>query len=810
MITTLRRLTVATLLAGLSQGAIVQSAQAQAMIQPQDGPRDADDTAEVIVTAQKREQRIEDVPLTVSAVTGARMANLGVNSLAEVAQYVPGLQIQEQSANNPGFVIRGITSDSGSAQQGARVTLYYNGIDISRTRGAYQDLFDIERIEVAKGPQATLFGTAAAVGAISIISARPQPGTDAGIVASYGNFNRTQVSGYLNAGNETLAGRLAFAYKYRDGYVRNIAGDPDVANQNQGRVDQDDLNGQDQRGLRGSLRWRPNGSVTADLVLTYDGQRNPGTAFKSRAFAPTGGQTGDFGYAELSGSPFSAEILGARKLGLHRDVYDANLTVAVDVAPGITFTTVNGYRRFDSREVFDADGGPAWYLEFGEDAKGDQWSHESRFAFDGPKYRASFGWNAFFENGQQRVPFSTEEGTYLACSVTPDFAEVRRLLNSVGIPTGTACVAANGTIPATRATAILSRGALASLPYSASFANYGNNDTYSIFGDATWIPTPALELTAGARVLIEDRQSGYSSVMPDSRLLAGAGIFTSLLGAANTKGQKFEAQRSYAAFLPRFNALYRVSDAVNLYATVSKGRRSPVVQLEGRRIVPLSVANSGAIPRLQIVPEENVWNYEGGIKGRVGPFTGAASVFYQRYKGFQVSVIENGATVTRSAGSANNLGVELEGNLAFHRWLSLFATFAYIDGGIADDPANGVFAGNRFRLQPDTTASGGATLRVPVGSSATFYATPSVTYRSKVFFELPNRDAISQDGYTLVNLRAGMEFGDRGRFHIGGFARNLTNARYLIDAGNTGGSFGAPTYIAGEPRFYGVELGARF
>ena len=228
MITNLRRLTVAALLAGLSQAAIVQSAQAQAMIQPQDDARDADDAAEVIVTAQKREQRIEDVPLTVSAVTGARMANLGVNSLAEVAQYIPGLQIQEQSANNPGFVIRGITSDSGSAQQGARVTLYYNGIDISRTRGAYQDLFDIERIEVAKGPQATLFGTAAAVGAISIISARPRAGTEGGIVASYGNFNRTQVSGYLNAGTETLAGRLAFAYKYRDGYVRNIAGDPDT------------------------------------------------------------------------------------------------------------------------------------------------------------------------------------------------------------------------------------------------------------------------------------------------------------------------------------------------------------------------------------------------------------------------------------------------------------------------------------------------------------------------------------------------------------------------------------------------------
>ena len=118
-----------------------------------------------------------------------------------------------------------------------------------------------------------------------------------------------------------------------------------------------------------------------------------------------------------------------------------------------------------------------------------------------------------------------------------------------------------------------------------------------------------------------------------------------------------------------------------------------------------------------------------------------------------------------------------------------------------------MFAGNRFRLQPDMTASAGANLRVPLGS-ATFYAVPNLTYRSKVFFELPNRAAISTPGYTLFNLRSGVELGDR--FTIGGFARNLTNERYLIDAGNTGGGFGVPTYIRGEPRFYGLELGARF
>ena len=759
---------------------------------------------DIVVTAQKREQKVEDVPVTVSAQTGARMADLGVNSLSELALYVPGLRIQEQSANNPGFVIRGITSDSGSAQQGARVTLYYNGIDISRSRGAYQDLYDVARVEVVKGPQATLFGTAAAIGAVSIISAPAEAGTSAGLTATYGNFNRTQASGFINIGNDTLAARLAFAYKYRDGYVRNIAGDPTVPNQNQGRIDQDDLNGQDQRGIRGSLRWRPNEAVTASLVLTYDGQRNPGTAFRSRVFAPTGGQTGDYGRAELSGSPFSAAVLGDARLGLTRDLYDANLTVQVDLSPGITFTTVNGYRRFNSNEVFDADGGPAWYLEFAEDARGDQWSHESRFAFDGPKYRASFGWNAFFENGSQRVPFSTEDGTYIACSVAPAFAAIRTALNSAGIPTGTACVAANGTIPATRATAILTRGAATQIPYSSVFSNFGNNDTYSVFADATWIPTPRLEVTAGARILIEDRQSGYSSIQPNSTILAALGVRTSLLGTASTGGAKFVAERSFTAVLPRVNALLRVSDDVNLYATISKGRRSPIVQLAARAGTPVT-------PNLQIVPNEVVWNYEAGVKIGTPTLSATLSGFYQTYSGFQVSVTDSaGVVTTQSAGSAKNPGVELEATYRVMPVLSLFGSFAYLNGRI--DRGNNVaptYAGARFRLQPDYTASLGASLRAPVGDNVTFYATPSATYQSKVFFELPNSEAISQGGYTLVNLRAGIELAD-GRYRIGGFARNLTNKRYLLDAGNTGGGFGDPTYIAGEPRFYGVEVGAKF
>ncbi|WP_353204316.1 TonB-dependent receptor [Sphingomonas sp.] len=783
-------------LVGILLGCSSTAALAQSAVQPTAPDANGPD---IVVTAQKREQKIQDVPITVTAVTGAKMQELGVNSLAEVALYIPGLRIQEQSANNPGFVIRGITSDSGSSQQGARVSLYYNGIDISRTRGAYQDLYDLERIEVVKGPQATLFGTASAVGAVNLISAQPRAGTSAELNGSYGNYNRGQVSGFINLGNDTLSGRLAFAYKYHDGFVRNIAGDPNVPNQNQGKINQDDLNGQDQRGVRGSLRWTPSDAITASLVLTYDGQRNPGTAFRSRALSPTGGNGGDYSYAELSGSPYSAAVLGDAKLGLKRDVYDANFTLTAQLAPGVSFTTVNGYRKFNSNEVFDADGGPAWYLEFAEDARGDQWSHEGRFNFTGPRYRASFGWNAFFENNLQRVPFSTEEGTYLGCSVTPTFAGIRSLLAANGV---SGCVAANGTVTAARATAVLTGGAATQLPYQAVFTNYGTNDTYSVFADGTWMPTSRLEITAGARLLIEQRKSGYSSVQPNSTILASLGIRSSLLGTANTNGQIFTAQKSFTAVLPRANVLYRVTDSVNVYATISKGRRSPVVQLNAATV------GGVVVPNLQVVPDEVVWNYEAGIKGKVGPFTGSLGVFYQDYNRFQVSVTNNGVTTTQSAGKASSPGVEAEGNLKLGRFVSLFGNFAYVDGKIANNASFGVFSGARFRLQPQYSASGGVTVRVPV-QGLTLYATPSATYQSSVFFELPNSAAISQGPYTLVNIRAGVEIAD-GRYRIGGFARNALDRKYLIDAGNTGGGFGIPSYIRGEPRVYGIEIGGKF
>ena len=736
---------------------------------------DESDGDVIIVTAQKFEQKSTDVPITISANSGERMKQLGVSDLDELSNYVPGLNIQEQSANNPGIVIRGITSDSGSAQQAARVTLYYNGVDISRSRGSYQDIYDVDRIEVIKGPQATLFGTASAVGAISIISAKPKPGLSGEVSASYGNFDAYTLGGHLNAGNDTIAVRLAGAYKKRDGYVTNLA------------PNQDDLYAKDQLGARASFRFTPSSDFTADLILTYDRQRNSGTPFISGSLPTSAGPADPFGAADLRGSPFSAAVLGADKLGLTRDVYDANLTMSWDIADDWTITMVNGYRKFNSNEVFDADGSAAFFLEFAEDANGEQGSHETRFAYNSDTFRGSFGWNLFREDSNQRVPFSTDEVTYFQC------------LAGIVVP-GVPCVDSNG-VPAGDAIKALTGGAVGTVPYQAVFENLGKNDSYSVFADGTWIPTPSLEMTAGVRVLIEKRRSGYRATAPGS-FFTGSPPFP----LVDTAGQTFRTEDSFSAVLPRFNILYRFSDDINGFATVSKGRRSATVNA-GARNTP-----TGPVGNFTDIAPEIVWNYEVGLKGAAGPLSGSLGVYYQTYENFQVTVADPtrpGTTTTLSAGSATNFGVEAEVNLRAADWLNLFANIGYIDGGIDDEPGNGNLAGARFRLQPEVQAAGGFTLDYPIGEGTRLFATPSVTYRSRVFFEAPNSNLISQPAVTLVNVRAGVSFADE-QFEIAGFARNLTNKNYLLDAGNTGGGFGIPTFIPAEPRFYGVQATAKF
>ncbi len=489
----------------------------------------------ITVTTQKRIQTIQDIPVSITAYGGEFLERLGINELDVLSDITPGLTIQEQSPNNPGFVIRGITSDSGSSQTAQRVSVYYNGVDVSRSRGSYFELFDIERIEVVKGPQATLFGTAASVGAISVITAKPQKEFDAAITAQYGNFSARTLRGFVTGGNSKVQGRLALSYRERDGFIRNIAGE--AGSQSEGGFNQEDLNGIERFAIRPSLRFTPNDDLTIDLVYSYEEDDDTGTSFVNGLIPATGGDTSPFSFAELSGSPFAEEVFGKPDLGIEREVEDINLTAEWQVNENLTVTSISAFRRFDSLEVFDADGSQAFFLEFAEEAEGEQFSQELRAVHSTDTLFTIIGANYFTEDGSQAVPFSTEESIYLNCL---------GFLSDFNAP----CVNEDGSVNIL--TPLLTQGALSVLPYQAEFTNFGDNDSFSVFADVTYLVSDELELTAGVRYVTEDRTSGFIADSPNSVLSGGP-----LLPVVDTNGETFESSNDFSGVLPRFNLLFR-------------------------------------------------------------------------------------------------------------------------------------------------------------------------------------------------------------------------------------------------------------
>lgn len=712
------------------------------------------DIVEVIVTAQKREQSIQDVPITISALDGDTLSALGIDQFDKLSDFIPGLVVQQQSVNNNGYVIRGITSDDGGAPIAPRVSVYLNGTDVSRSRGSYFEVYDMERVEVVKGPQATLFGTAASIGAISFITNKPQEEFEAQINVRAGEFDTQEIDGFVTGGNSIVQGRLAVLSRERDGYVDNNA--------------EDDLNGYERIAVRPSLRILPSDTVTIDLVYNYEDADDPGTGFVAEDLLFTDN-------AALS-APISSN-LSSNNIGIQRETNDFNATVNWDIDENWSFTYIGAYRDHDSEEVFDADGTSLEFLNFAELADGEQYSQEVRWNFTGDRLNAFFGVSYFDEEATQTVPFATEEGLFLSCNAGFGIA---------GCNLGTTAAATNGLVRA--------------LPYESFFSNSSDNQSLSVYADVSYQFTDRLEVTAGVRFVDEERESSYTSNVPASVLLTGMfGAPTDLFFGAvfNTNGTTIGGDTDDTIVLPRINARYQLTDTVNIYATYALGERSEVLDF------------SNGSPNL--VPSEEISNFEIGVKGTAldGRLSYAASTFYQDYENFQVTVVDDntGQRIPDNAGDATNLGIETEITFVANQNLTLLANYAFIDAEIDDDAENGEFAGNQFRLQPENTAAFSYIYKRPISNSLQFTSTGSWTYRDNVFFDIENE--FEEDAVSLVNLKVGIAaLDDNWSFEI--FANNLFDKEYIIDAGNTGDAFGFPTFIEGAPQIIGAQFTKRF
>ncbi|WP_374163890.1 TonB-dependent receptor [Arcticibacter sp. MXS-1] len=778
---------------------------------------------EVVVSTQKRVQSRIEVPVSVSALSGVTMDRLQVRQFDELAQYIPGLQMQLQSPNNPSYVIRGITSDEGDTRTQHRVSIFQDGVSMSRSRGSVAELFDMERVEVIKGPQGTLFGRGAQIGAVHLIQNKPVNYLSGDLALGYGNYNQKIATGFLNTplGSDKWANRLSFYYNERDSFIRNAAG---------GR-----LNGRNVVALRNILRFQPSSSTTADLIVNYQHDNYPGTSFKSMSYAPPGGSTDANSEAGLD---------PGKDLHIKRDVLGLSLLINHRLSHRWALSSVSGYRSYDSDESFDADGTLAPVLWLSELAKGSQASQELRFNYDDKKRFSGFiGGSFFYEDAHTDLPLRTNEQSLypavlsmirsgvsqrLTASGLPE-AQVKQLvpvlfpdqplmLNGspnyvAAMPNLAGTLAAVG-IPLTQMPADIQRlvGAVSGAPLNTSHVewshDYGRNAAYEVFADGTYKFAQGWGLTAGIRGSYEKQTGGYKADAADKPSVIGLlmGNYPNLLWKP-TEG-KLSRSKDYFSYVGRL-ALNYMFKSNNAYVSVSRGRRPGVIM-----VLPEGTT---------FLQPEIVWSYEAGLKGRVlnNKVAYDLSAYYYDWSHFQSNSYEltsggSLAYVSKDAGKAHSIGLETSLQYYYLPASHLFINWACIDGKFNDEDENGnkqEYAGNRFRLTPRNTFSAGTDFNLPTGPArrSVVFIRPSYSYRSSIYFDNRNRSDLRSNAVGLTNLNLGYRWSTgRGRYEINGFAKNLFDEKYIIDAGNTGDAIGMPTYIGGTRRTVGLQLRAGF
>lgn len=815
---------------------------------------------EVVVTAQLRAQDPIEVPFALTAYNGDFLDKLGVQDFEELSAFVPGLLVQNQSPNNPGFQIRGLTSDSTGAADEPRVSIYQDGVSIGRAPGAFVELFDVERVEVAKGPQSTLYGRGALIGAVNVIQNKADPDAfDAQARFGIGNLNYLLAEGMVNLPfGDTAALRLATRLKTRNGYVENLLG---------GR----DYNSVETQAYRASFLYQPTDALRVDIIGNYQEDNPSGVSFRSiyyNAQDPnTGAVLGGRDPSDGAALTPSTTLDGGRRLGIERNVWGVTGLVRYDLSDSLSLNSVSAYRTFETSEAFDPDGISLPILTGIGNSDGEQWSQELRLNWDnGGQFSGFVGAGYFREENQSSSPIEIDERIALAqlagiLDGTPAAALPNALPRSVyGSSAFLTPLLTGFGLPAA---AIPGISANLKPSHTETAATDTELSSYDVFGDLTWKPSDRLEFAAGVRYTRDEKTTAFGASVLNGRSIAGGllavtqlsaqaralvavgtpaaltqaaalngainAIVTGLAtpGAVNAPvtaafplfGLTFQPTANNGdvtsrdleddGLTYRLTGRYALSNDASLYATYARGRRPAVLAAT----VPSTPYGA---PIFTEVPAETVDSYEVGAKTVLndGRIRLDGAVYVYSYENFQTTEQVGTQFITTNAGEAEAYGFESQASWAATDWLDLFSTYSYNHARFT----TGARDGNRFRLAPDHRYSIGALATLPVRGGAV-EVQPTYSWQSRVFFD-DNNDRTSlqttgfvpdvlvdefQDGYGLLNLRVRYVPTD-ANWSIEAFGDNLTDEKFLKDAGNTGDSLGLPTFIAGEPRTYGVNL----
>jgi iron complex outermembrane recepter protein len=768
-----------------------------------DSTLDNSELPEMLVTARRREENSQDVPLAISVLSAASLNSTGTLNVGDLTQLAPAVQFYSSNPRNSAITIRGLGSPFGLTNDGIEpgVGVYVDQVYYARPAASTFDFIDIDQLEILRGPQGTLYGKNTSAGAVSITSKKPSFTPEIEAEVTGGNYDLIQgkgsVSGPLIA--DTVAGRLGISYTHRDGTIYDV-----TTGQN--------INEEYNVGLRGQILWNISGTLSASLYADYSYQ-NPlgfGQAYVrtgstqrplSRQYAALAAASG---YAPPSLNPFDriadldAELRARQRYGGTSAVVDWK------IGPG-TLTSVTAWRYWGWDPANDRDftGLPITTISQNPSIE-HQFSQELRYSGSVDRLDYVLGLYGFREN------------------VNTAGLQAQGPLASLWLLSG-----ANQNDPSIL-DGLQSRNTVRLRDTSAA-----------VFSQLSWHLTPSLQLQPGLRINYDDKSGYYNAAVKNATNTA---LTSAQLGVLAP--QNYTAHFSNTNLSGNFTVSYALTPHVLSYLTYARSFKPGGINLNG---LPLDAQNR-PITSVETVSPEKVNDYEVGLKSQFldNRVTANVDAFWTDIHDYQATVTNSQANVIRgylaNAEAVRVRGVELDLAVRPIEALRLYINGAFTDaryvnfkdapcppelsGGAAPSPGNPPSAaGTPGGVSPSAcetsgqwlpgvsrwAASYGTEYERPgrlFAHEARIYAAFDGSYRS-TFSSNPSRSLYTDvSGYGLANFRAGVRTSER--WDIYAWVRNAFDKNYFeflaTQTGNTGLIVGQP----GDPRTYGVTVRATF
>jgi iron complex outermembrane recepter protein len=732
------------------------------------------DLTEIVVTAQRRSENVQDVPAAIQVFTPQQLAELRIEQTGDLAAYTPGLIVSTSQFGDPVFSLRGVGMNNANTNQNPSVTEYINEVALPSVAMLGFQLFDLERVEVLKGPQGDLYGRNTTGGAINFITARPTQDFSSYVDVNYGNFNLTEIGAEIGGGvTDTLSVRLAGHAISRDGWQT------DVASNNLGGYTESKNGSIERQAARFSALWTPSDNFTALFVgdASFDNSEVP--AYKSMGYTnvngtcavplvagfnggkgcpvyavptPTGAQVA---VADGSGDPTVA--FGNNSYGNRNNVHLYGGSLKMDwTLDGMTLTSVTGGRKMD-RSMGSSSGSPYIDQDMLRVEQLKTFSQEVRLASNGTG------------------PLQWLVGAYYSHDDDSDLSLYNYAQNYEVAPLNPTPVLFNEDISQ-------------------------RTETEAVFAHAEYSFTNEWKVIAGIRETHEDIDYTYDSGVnvnfpPDYEL---------------TPVPYDHATMSSNGVSGKVGLNYQPSKDLLVYLNLSEGYKAG--GFPGDIAFLPYPAGQPASAYLPSYSSEKLFAYELGLKSTLadGALILDSSVFYYDWRNMQASteipygtppnVIE--VFSLGNAGNAKIYGLDTDLTWRMTQELSLRAGLNLMDAKIVsgayydDTPVQSPRASTNVVLRYQAVQ--------PVANVLPF-AQVDYNYRSSVYFTLPNTQADHQGGYGLLGLRAGVKTTD-GKWEWSGWARNLTNTVYLVDGFGAGSTFLADRHLYAEPRTFGLNI----